>query len=663
MSHLLRRIHFQRHLSIRWKLVLPFLLITALVLVILLPTATNLVSRRIQDEADRQLSQAAESVAALLEDSEAQALLSANFVANLPEVDQAHEDLEFLTGVLAERKEQLGLQELSFYGPDFQPGELPLIYGGPVVARRFQASEQTIQIRDELVARVLSTGQAASGIVIAPQSSQIIGAAPVRAMGANTEVEGVILAVFFVDDLFVTEISDILDTDVAIVADNAVIVSTIDQESGYELLLQQGFVDPAGNVTARNISYGDGRQFRLLALPLVLDDRPEATVLVTQPLSDLFQVNRDIQAVLFIFAGAVILVSLVVLAAFLVTFGRPLARLAEATTQISQGNFSQRVEASYFLLKDEITDLSENFNNMAQHLQNLYASLEQRVQDRTRELVEEHQKLETALQELAVARDEAVAANQAKSEFVSVVTHELKSPLTAIQGYIDLLKMGAAGPTSEEQINFLNTIRSNADRMARLVSDLADISRIESGHLRLEYEAVSLVEVVADVVKSIGSQLEEKQQKLTLALPDNLPRVWCDCYRLLQVMSNLISNAHKYTPPGGEITVYAEPATLRWAEDGRSRALLVAVRDTGIGINSEDQERIFQKFFRASDEQARLAPGTGLGLSITKNLVEMQGGYICFESEYRRGTTFYFTLPLAPPSPEPAATMVEANEA
>jgi signal transduction histidine kinase len=241
---------------------------------------------------------------------------------------------------------------------------------------------------------------------------------------------------------------------------------------------------------------------------------------------------------------------------------------------------------------------------------------------------------------------EVQAANLAKSDFVSFVSHELKTPMTSIKGYADLLAAGSVGPVTEAQANFLSTIRSNVNRMATLVSDLADISRIEAGRLRLEFSAVDIAEVVEEVVRSTQNQVEEKEQTLIIELPEDLAEVWGDRTRLIQVLTNLVSNAHKYSEIGGEIRIHAEQDRNTWDPDGAQQVVHLLVQDNGIGISAEDQVKIFQKFFRSDDQKAREAPGTGLGLNITKSLVEMQGGMIWFESEFRKGTTFHFTIPV-----------------
>jgi signal transduction histidine kinase len=243
--------------------------------------------------------------------------------------------------------------------------------------------------------------------------------------------------------------------------------------------------------------------------------------------------------------------------------------------------------------------------------------------------------------------DEVQAANEAKSEFVSFVAHELKNPMTSIKGYSELLAGGKVGAINDMQANFLQTIRSNVERMSTLVSDLNDNSKIEAGRLRLDFKAVGMPEVVDDVIRSTRRQLEDKKQIVEVNLPDKLPSVWADRTRVGQVLTNLVSNAHKYTPEEGTIIVGAEQTTNQWDLEGAASVVHLWVRDTGIGISAEDQSKIFQKFFRSDDQKAREAPGTGLGLNITKSLVEMQGGRIWFESEFRKGTTFHITIPVA----------------
>jgi signal transduction histidine kinase len=229
------------------------------------------------------------------------------------------------------------------------------------------------------------------------------------------------------------------------------------------------------------------------------------------------------------------------------------------------------------------------------------------------------------------------SANQAKTKFVSVVTHELRIPMTSIKGYTDLLRQGAVGPVNEMQANFLNVIRNNVDRMSALVSDLSDISRIETGRLKIDLKPVSVAEHADEVLRSLEPRLEEKHQVLELELPADLPPVHADPNRVVQVLTNLLSNAWKYTPEGGCIRLKAVP------EAGSVR---VTVADTGIGISPEDQAKLFSQFFRSEDPLVREQQGWGLGLNVARRLVEVMGGEIGCESALGQGSTFWFTLPV-----------------
>jgi signal transduction histidine kinase len=148
-------------------------------------------------------------------------------------------------------------------------------------------------------------------------------------------------------------------------------------------------------------------------------------------------------------------------------------------------------------------------------------------------------------------------------------------------------------------------------------------------------------------MRSTKRQMDDKKQSANLNIPAKLPKTWADPTRLAQIITNLVSNANKYTPEGGIITIGAEKSANQWDAEGAAKVVHIWVQDNGIGISLEDQQKIFQKFFRSDDSKAREVPGTGLGLNITKSLIEMMGGRIWFESEFRQGTTFHFTVPVA----------------
>lgn len=234
--------------------------------------------------------------------------------------------------------------------------------------------------------------------------------------------------------------------------------------------------------------------------------------------------------------------------------------------------------------------------------------------------------------------EEVRRANKAKSDFISLVTHELRIPMTSIRGYTDLLLGEMIGPLSGQQKEFVGTIRRNLDRMAVLVRDLSDINRIESGRMSLEFGDFDLNKVVEEVARDLREAVEGRRQTLTLSPSTTLPPVHADRTRIGQALTNLLSNANKYTPEGGTISVRTQ-RTGQMAE--------IAVSDNGIGIAPQDQARLFTQFFRSEDEAVRAQTGWGLGLSIVKMLVEAQGGQIEFDSTLGQGSTFTLAVPLA----------------
>lgn len=237
-------------------------------------------------------------------------------------------------------------------------------------------------------------------------------------------------------------------------------------------------------------------------------------------------------------------------------------------------------------------------------------------------------------------------AIQAKNEFISFISHELKNPLTVIKGYADILRKGMAGEVNEEQIDYLSTINHNVKQMDTFIKDLSDQTRIESKSLSLDFESSSVHEVINEVLNSYEALIEEKSLKVTLHIPKDIPNVWCDRMRLIQVLANLTSNAIKYTPEHGHLSLGAEHSENIWDEKGAAEIVHFWVEDNGYGIAPHDQEHLFEKFYRGSDDRKKKIPGTGLGLRIAKSLVEMMGGKIWFESTLDEGTTFHFTLPI-----------------
>ena len=249
----------------------------------------------------------------------------------------------------------------------------------------------------------------------------------------------------------------------------------------------------------------------------------------------------------------------------------------------------------------------------------------------------------------AILYEQVIEANDAKSEFVSMVSHELKTPMTSVQGYTDLILNGVTGEINQKQREFLQTITANIRRMGTLIQDLTDISRIETNHLSISPAPMSFAKVISDTLQITQTLSQEKAIEVHVDLPVNLPPVVGDQERLVQVMTNLLSNACKYSPPGSEVflTVKTELQVGQNGDNGSPPQpfVICSVKDSGYGISESDQAKMFTKFFRAGDPNIRQSPGTGLGLSITKGIVELHGGAIWFESKLGEGTTFHFTIP------------------
>jgi len=238
---------------------------------------------------------------------------------------------------------------------------------------------------------------------------------------------------------------------------------------------------------------------------------------------------------------------------------------------------------------------------------------------------------------LAEATEAIAAEGETRQAFVSLVTHELRVPMTSIKGYTDLLIKGIMGPVSDAQLGFLQTIRANVDRMSKMVSDLSDINRIDGDRVPVSIAEVPLGEVLSEVTGARNLAVDEKALTVSVELRD--VTVIADRARLAQVLGYLLDNAIQYTPEGGTITVTATP------ED--SQRTRISVADTGIGIPADEQARIFEMFFRASDEETRATPGNGLSLHLSRRLLALQNGEIGFDSQRGIGSTFWVTLPAA----------------
>ena len=262
-------------------------------------------------------------------------------------------------------------------------------------------------------------------------------------------------------------------------------------------------------------------------------------------------------------------------------------------------------------------------------LREAYLEQERVIQERTRSVHATNEKLDAANQKLR-------EMDERKSAFVSMASHEIRTPLTSMKGFVENMLAGVTGDLREQQVHYLTRVKYNIERLTRTLNVLLDLSRIEAGHVALHLTDVSLTEVTAEALDDLRPQAEEKSLVLETMVASHLAPVRGDRDKILQILTNLIHNAIKFTPSSGRIAISFTPL-----EDS---AIQVCVADTGCGIASEEVARVFESFYR-SDRVPTGARGTGLGLAITKSLVDLHQGRIWVESTVGSGSRFYFTLP------------------
>ena len=263
-------------------------------------------------------------------------------------------------------------------------------------------------------------------------------------------------------------------------------------------------------------------------------------------------------------------------------------------------------------------------------LEKLAQTLEQRVEDRTQDL----QTANERLQEL----------DQLKSAFVSIVSHELRTPMTSIKGLVENMLDGLTGDLTERQSFYLERVKHNIERLTRMINDLLDLSRIEAGRMEMHPTSVALDSLAREMVESFQPQAQEHSLSLEIHVQKSTPPIQGDRDKLIQIFTNLINNAIKFTPSPGTVTVEVSQPQEGFVQ--------TCVTDTGPGISPDEQETIFERFSRGKSPELK-DRGAGLGLTITKSLVELHGGKIWVESTPGAGSRFCFTLPVSNPAQDP----------
>jgi signal transduction histidine kinase len=332
----------------------------------------------------------------------------------------------------------------------------------------------------------------------------------------------------------------------------------------------------------------------IVALPALVDGALAGVVYLSQPLTDVATVVRDLRSRLLLSTVIALILSGVVGLVFSRAITRPVRRLTDAAGAVAQGHLDTQVPARS---RDELGQLSRAFNAMTARLR---------------------------------------SARQMQVDFVANVSHELRTPLTSIKGMVETLRAGAVEDLDVRD-RFLGTVESETDRLIRMVHDLLLLSRADSEALNLRCEAVDVAHLARLTVERLTPQADARGVTLRVQTAPGLPPAWADPDRVAQVLVNLLDNAIKYSPPQATVDV----AVLA----GLERSVLIQVRDRGIGIPPEALPRIGERFYRADRARARTHGGSGLGLAIAQALVEAHGGKLCLESHEGEGTTARFTLP------------------
>ncbi|MDT8395532.1 MAG: ATP-binding protein [bacterium] len=364
------------------------------------------------------------------------------------------------------------------------------------------------------------------------------------------------------------------------------------------------------------------------------------------------------------------------------TMTKPIRQLSRGTEAIVKGNYDHRIEMKG---RDELSILAERFNYMAEVLSNrekrlhqkkleledLNENLERRVKDRTRALRDKQEEVNRKYLELESANEELQAsyvqlqstaaeleeaqsklqenynvlktmntelqrANEVKNKFLSIMSHELRTPLTVINGYLSLVLDKNYGNPSRELRDIIAVVKEQGNSQLGLIEDLLDLTKIESGEFKLHRQGITPDNLIDKAVENFRPKYEEKNISVEIHAEEDMPKVYWDFQKMLQVFQNLLDNALKFTPSGGRIEIHAS---------SKSDFIELRVADNGIGIPKDRLDQVFERFYQVDSSSTRRYGGSGLGLSIVREIVMAHNGKVFVESEEGRGTAFLILMP------------------
>ncbi|MEK9148895.1 MAG: ATP-binding protein, partial [Candidatus Desantisbacteria bacterium] len=303
---------------------------------------------------------------------------------------------------------------------------------------------------------------------------------------------------------------------------------------------------------------------------------------------------------------------------FLKRLTDPIKNLSVTALRVKEGDLTTESDIQR---DDEIGVLATTFNNMVNQLKTNIETLDSKVEERTTELASSNKQLQEA--------------SQAKSAFLANMSHELRTPLNSIIGFSEVLNEKTFGDLNEKQTKYINNILTSGKHLLTLINDILDLSKVEAGKIELKIEEFSLQEILTECQTLVKTLAAKKNIWLEVKI-EGITTMKADPVRFKQIMYNLLSNAIKFTPEKGRVDIQAKPV---------DEMVQISVQDTGIGINREHYQKVFEEFQQIDSSYSKQYQGTGLGLPLTKRLVELHGGKIWLESEIGKGSIFAFTIP------------------